>query len=131
MNITVRMEKSELLRVLAENQAKHIHDYNESVKGYNEALHLALRIEFSRVDRAICDGASKPIRNKLPHLPIPESHEQSYVVAIDAITRTVDSIIELNERDFNTLVRDDWEWKGAFTSTSGFYAKGGLPNAEA
>lgn len=114
---SVKVNKAELMKVLADNKKKHIKEYEEAVKDYKKA---ALKVAKDHVDLAKSGELDKIARiRSMPSGPV--SYEDSYNRAIRMMEMSVDEVIELEEQIFNQLVLDEWMWKQAFVASGALY----------
>lgn len=61
------------------------------------------------------------ITEENPDIPVPEppkSYSSEYDKAMKKIQMSIHDTIRLEERDFNSLVLNEWNWKGDFESTN-------------
>jgi hypothetical protein len=120
---TVRVNKSELLEILRENRKKHTVEYKESIKAYRVKAADLLKKELEK----IVNGKKFEIRFDLTK---PLSHEKDYDLIIKMVEMSVDTIIELEQNEFNQLVNDEWNWKSGFMSSiysnSGYSGSSGI-----
>jgi hypothetical protein len=107
---TVKVNKSELLVILRENRKKHTIEYKESIKAYRVKAADLLNKELQKV----INGKKFDIRFDLVK---PISHEKDYDLIIKMVEMSVETIMELEQGEFNTLVNDEWNWKSTFTSS--------------
>ncbi len=114
----VKIKKEELLSVLKDNLEKHIKDVAEAIElRRNNIINI-----FDKVSERIeSDITYVPSDNF--SFPKPVDSSNDYRTAIRMVEMTQDKIIELNERQFDKLVMDNWEWKRNLVSTSALYGK--------
>ena len=110
--VTVR--KTELIKRLEENMAKHNAIFLAAMEGYREQ---ALRQVNDWID------ALKRFDNPvmISRLPVPEEHTDDYKTAIEMLKMSVDLEVEISQSDFRCYVQDKWEWKQRFVSTNTAY----------
>ena len=114
---SVKINKDELLKIVRENQKKHVKEYDESVKDYKKA---AIKVAKEHVELAKTGDLDQIAKIKaMPQRPA--SYEDSYNRAIRMLELSVDDIIELEEDIFNQLVLDEWTWKHAFVASGALY----------
>lgn len=119
IDITVTVEKAELLARLKANREKHSKEYDGAIRAWQEALKVAI----ADVDVSTCFSAPEALETLLEECP--ESHIQEYEQAIDMFTMCTTSEIKLDSESFNTFCRDDWGWK-EYASTNRFYTRARL-----
>ena len=114
---SVKVEKAELLKIVRDNQKKHIKEYDESVKDYKKA---AIKIAKEHVELAKTGDLEQIAKIKaMPSKPT--SYEKDYDRAIRMLELSVDDTIELEEDIFNQLVLDEWTWKHQFVASGALY----------
>jgi hypothetical protein len=114
---SVKINKAELLKIVRDNQKKHIKDFEESVKDYKKA---ALKVAKEHVELAKTGDLDQIA--KIRAMPSrPTSYEDNYNRAIRMLELSVDDIIELEEDTFNQLVLDEWAWKHQFVASGALY----------
>lgn len=114
---SVKVNKQELMKVLADNKKKHVREYEESVKDYKKA---AIKVAKEHVDLAKSGDLDQIAKIRaMPSRPV--SYEDSYNRAIRMMEMSVDDVIELEEQIFNQLVLDEWSWKNAFVASGALY----------
>lgn len=113
----VRLNKSELLKIVRENKEKHIKEYNESVEDYKKA---AVKVAQANLELAQSGDVDKIAKIKgMPQKPT--SYEDAYSRAIRMLELSVEDVIEIEEQVFNQLVLDEWQWKNAFVTSASLY----------
>lgn len=113
----VKLNRDELLKIVRENQIKHVSDYTEAVNDYKL---LVLKIANENLDLARTGDLDKIKESKnLPNAP--HSYEADYTRAIRMLELSVEDVIELDDTIFNQLVLDEWHWKLAFTVSNSTY----------
>ncbi len=114
---SVKVEKAELLKIVRDNQKKHVKEFDEAVKDYKKA---AVKVAKEHVDLAKTGDLDQIARIKaMPARPV--SYEKDYDRAIRMLELSVDDTIELEEDIFNQLVLDEWNWKHQFAVSSALY----------
>ena len=110
---SVKIDKNELLKIVRENKAKHIKEYNDAVKDFQLAV-----IKTCNENQEVVTAGKTEIKN----MPVkPSTYEANYNRAIRMLELTVDTVIELGTYEFNQLVLDEWEWKQAFSTSNSSY----------
>lgn len=113
----VKMNKSELLKIVLENKEKHIKEYLESVEDYKKG---AVKLANEHVELAATGDLAKIA--KIKSMPgAPTSYEKEYDRAIRMLELSVEDIIEIEEHVFNQLVLDEWTWKQNFVASASLY----------
>ena len=114
---SVKINKDELLKIVRENQKKHIKDFEESVKDYKKA---AVKVAKEHVDLAKTGDLDQIAKIRaMPARPV--SYEDNYNRAIRMLELSVEDIIELEDDIFNQLVLDEWHWKHQFVASGALY----------
>jgi hypothetical protein len=114
---SVKINKDELLKIVRDNQKKHVKEFDESVKDYKKA---AIKVAKEHVELAKTGELDQIAKIKaMPQRPM--SYEDSYNRAIRMLELSVDDIIELEEDIFNQLVLDEWTWKHSFVASGALY----------
>ena len=114
---SVKMNRIELLKIVRENQKKHIAEYEESVEDYKAGV-----VKLAKANLKLANtGDLNQIANmkKIPSAPV--SYEDNYTRAIRMLELSVEDVIEVEEHIFNQLVLDEWGWKQQFTAMSAAY----------
>lgn len=114
---SVKINKDELLKIVRENQQKHVKEFNESVEDYKKA---AIKVAEEHTELAKTGELSKIAKIKaMPAAPV--SYEKEYDRAIRMLELSVDNVIELEDDVFNQLVLDEWHWKHQFVASASLY----------
>lgn len=117
--------REDILERVKENRDKHEEDHTEAIEGYYIALEEEL-LDIAKRARAQAKVAKESKDPNETHFGVratkPESHLNDYDRVIDMLTLAQDDMIELDEGEFSTYVRDEWQWKRAFTESAAFYS---------
>ena len=114
---SVKIDRIQLSAIVRENLTKHVAEYNEAVVDYKAGV---VKLAKENLKLANSGELDKIARIKAaPQAPV--SYEDNYNRAIRMLELSVDSVIELEEHDFNQLVLDEWAWKRQFTAMSASY----------
>lgn len=114
---SVKINKTELLKIVVENQAKHVKEFDEAVEDYKKA---AVKVAEEHVELAKSGDLEKIARIKaMPQKP--SSYKKEYDRAIRMLELSVEDIIELESDVFNQLVLDEWAWKNMFVASNSLY----------
>lgn len=112
-----KIKKSDLLEVLQENRAKHEKDYKSARKEWKKRCTKALRKALKRAE-----SEKKVITLSLfDNLPRPRSYIKEYDRVIRRLEMEVDDVVELDAREFQSWVLDEWNWHGEFVGTTSLY----------
>jgi len=113
--ITVRVNKAQLLETLKTNLEKHISMHATALETWKETA--AKRI--SLLPERILKGEIKDLYKAVESVnDRPTSYAPSYEKVIRMLEFSVDDIIELESEDFDRYVNDNWEWKQTFANNS-------------
>ena len=113
---TTKIKTEELLTVLKDNRDDHETEFKEALKKWKKKATKALR---KAADKAEKDGVIT--ENPLAKLPKPVHYLNSYDVVIDRLYMEVEKTVELDDREFQAWVRNEWNWSGAFVGTTSLY----------
>lgn len=129
---SVKVQKSDMIKKLKANRKKHKTEYNEALAEYKNCyieklIEVKTKLEESvtRMDAVIeienLDVKSLPPLNFGFTLHIPSHHLECYDSTLDMVEASVHDFIILSANEFNKFYRDNWEWKGDFSSTVHHY----------
>ncbi len=114
---SVKMNRKELLKIVKDNQKKHVAQYEESVADYKLAV-----VKLAKANLKLANtGDLAEIRKMKNRIDAPQSYEDNYTRAIRMLELSVEDVIEIEEHIFNQLVLDEWGWKQQFTAMSAMY----------
>lgn len=133
----IKVNRMALLTTLKTNRDQHEQDYQQAMKAYRQELAQYIRKTFAELKKNLNQMEEEKVHlamttdgirdaryflegeyyDKLP----PESHTAEYDTAIAMIEWDTSNELELSYAEFNCLVRDDWEWKPAFSSSVSEY----------
>lgn len=113
---SVKMNRKELLKIVKDNQKKHVTEYDESVEDYKAAV---LKITQANLKAAKTADLNLFKFKTIPSAPT--NYEDNYTKAIRMLELSVEDIIEVDEHIFNQLVLDEWGWKQNFTAMAATY----------
>jgi len=112
----VKMNRKELLKIVKDNQKKHVVEYNESVEDYKVAV---IKVAQENLKKA---KTGDMVLFKFRAMPqAPTSYEDNYTRAIRMLELSVEDVIDIDEHIFNQLVLDEWGWKQNFVTQSALY----------
>lgn len=111
------VKKGELLETLTANRDAHREEFLQAQAKYRERVieHLDARLAEIRNGSKIDVYIS---------LPVPEDHTDDYQAVIDGLEWDTRDEVELNTREFNTLVRNQWAWAPSFAANTQAYTTG-------
>lgn len=116
---TVRMNSKALLSIVQKNRKRHHEEYKKAYAGYRkmaaeELREMAEEAELSDV----------PVRRCLTSkLPEPINNTGEYDQVIDMLKMSVAKVIELDQHQFRSYVRDEWVWRAAASVSNTMYFK--------
>lgn len=116
---TVKVNKSELIAALKANKIKHDALFLAAVEGYWKSAQIKLLEMQKELD------AKKPLETHLD-LNYPVSYAESYESSIEMAQMSVDDIIVLTQREFNSYIRNKWEFVAAFNISNSKYNSASL-----
>ena len=114
---TITVDVKHLLNILYTNRQKHVGEYEEAIVEYRKEM---IRQMEENLAEAKAGGQIKGIIT----LPVPISYKNSYDTAIEMLELGLDTSVELDEQEFKTYVKDQWNWKDSFLATTANYKKG-------
>jgi hypothetical protein len=111
---SVRVNKEELIERLKENRRNHRKLFLKAQKRYRKTViaELDKRLKAARENGVIDLGF---------FLPEPKDFTQEYTNAIQALEWSLDDEVTLDEREFNRLVLNQWEWAQQFAASTAAY----------
>jgi hypothetical protein len=139
----VEVNRVKLIETLKANKDKHIKEYEEAKAGYKAALLEKLDAAFEEAKKTIEKSYVKrkaeigeltdeDIENQQDYvqllaavtvqMKVPRSYAKEYEAAIAVAEWDVRETLELSHAEFTCFVRDEWDWKVEFTTTSKMYA---------
>jgi len=113
-----KVNKTELLEVLEKNLATHIADVQEALALRQDVM---LAYFLDEADKLQADADYQP--KESVNFPAPSDNSKDYNKAIKMVEMTQDLVITLNEKQFDRLVMDEWDWKDSLIATSSLYGK--------
>lgn len=115
MNLILEYPVEKLLTTLKKNREKHIKDYEKAVETYKKAVVKTLEKMLTAAQK----GNDIPLHIALTK---PVHYTKEYDMAIKKLEMTTKTLIELDDRTFNQLVMDDWNWRQTFIANTGYYS---------
>lgn len=123
-----RVSRKKLITRLKQTKAHHVKQYEELLAGWRKKFTEELRETADRC--TVLSGKAEGDEDvEVPSIrfsPKPTSHEADYTRAIARFSMSLDDHIWLSHDDFNTLVMDDWRWKGEFIASARLYMAPGV-----
>lgn len=115
---TVTINRLKLLVQLKKNRETHIAEFKE-------AWELYLAEAVAELKDMLKSAKAGKVRHHLG-LEIPQSYEAQYDRAIAMLEWSEDETIDLDHNEFESYVRDNWQWKQSFTALAASYKGGNL-----
>jgi hypothetical protein len=111
-SFAVTIKKEEVIGILIENLEKHKKNYIDAVEGfYALAKHKLAEAMLNVTNRNCQNGVSVSLQH-------PVYFADSYETAIEMLQMSVDKNITLNRDLFVKFVKDEWEWKHSFATST-------------
>lgn len=115
----VKIKKQKLLDTVKTNLEQHKSYVAEATQDRRDAL-----LQYLTEELLLMTNSPDFQPDSLKHFPAPMDNSSEYEKAICMIEMTEDEIIELDERQFDKLVMDNWGFKHDLMATRSFYGKG-------
>ena len=115
----IEASKSETLKSLIANREKHVKIVTEARAGYLGKCATLLATQTATLNEAIKRG--EPFKLWLTPTE-PQDHTKVYDTAIKMLHMHTGETIELTSDQVQTLVMDDWDWKGQFLLSNAAYS---------
>lgn len=112
---SVKVKKDELLAIVKENRTKHEAEFNAAQEAYKVKAKAALRGQVKNIDQ------EKPFTLNFKELPEPKQFLKEYDRAIGMLEMSVDEIVELEDDEYDRLVKDQWHWTNQFVAATSIY----------
>lgn len=121
-----RVNKADLIEKMRANRAEHRDQYLEAAGKYRQAIVDGLRARASKIARAADESNPGKIDDIEPyvHLPVPVDYTESYDKAIAALEWHQGDQVELDQKEFERWVLNEWEWKRDFVANTQSYTTG-------
>ena len=118
----VLIKKDKLISKMKENLGKHKAEFEEAHAAWRAKAVDALRAEIAKAEKGEKFSLNDiGIRNELPE---PENHAKDYESVIEMMEISEDNAYVLSRREFNTYVRDEWDWTDHFKGVTRNYSGG-------
>jgi hypothetical protein len=111
----VKISKTKLLKELTKNRSEHKEIYELALAGWKEQVIKGLQDALAQAKLDIEYTTFLDIDE-------PRHHLKEYDEIIDRVQWHEDNIIELNIREFNNFVRDNWDWSYDFLNQAHIYS---------
>lgn len=110
MNREVKVDKAKLIEKIKENKDKYAFLYEETLRLFYIAAKQELQKAIDTIDEKKSD--------LIVSIRYPRNFIESYESAIQMLEMSIESDYDLDEDEFNTLIRNQWSWRHDFVSTS-------------
>ncbi|MDR6218199.1 hypothetical protein [Deinococcus soli (ex Cha et al. 2016)] len=117
--LSITMQRDELLTILEVNREKHVSDYQQLSRAYQQAALRTLHEHLARISGDVTAGRHST--HVQVHLAPPTSFADQYDRAIGMIKHHLHSTIVLDERQYDRYVQDNWGWKQEFAALTTSY----------
>jgi hypothetical protein len=107
------VKRVEILNRLTKNRDEHADAFSRAFKAYT----LDLLEELQKLTEQAKAGK---VVTKIVTVA-PENHTKDYDRVIDMLSTSVDDVVAITAEQFSQYVRDEWNWKERFISTSSSY----------
>lgn len=115
--LNFKYKTKDLISKLEENRKKHKDTYEVATIQYKKELEDELAAMLKKAKAGISIS-------HLVNLEKPEEYLKEYDTALDILKMTSQKEVDIDQRTFAQLVRDEWDWKTSFLSkTVGYAAK--------
>ena len=127
-----RVSREKLIKRLKATKKTHVECYEEALKGWRQQFAVALGKQATVLTElaAKAEDLSTNLNDlERPHLDLPQqpsTHAGEYTKAIARFMMSLDHHIWLSHSEFDTLIMDEWHWKGAFGASIRLYAPPGV-----
>lgn len=115
---SVKISKSDLLQKVKANREIHKADYDE-------ALIIFRKVALEKLNALVkaAKSADTPTEKLVTSADLtrPVTYLQEYDRVISMLEFSVDDVIELDVREFDRYVLDNWEWKQVALVANSFY----------
>lgn len=115
-----RIPWEQLRDIVDANRIKHFEAFMTATEGWMRETKAALEEQVLFFDDAI-SGMTEGVPDQPKFDPKPVSHIADYERLLKMIDLTDESHIELDEREFDQYVNDEWHWKREFVLSNSKY----------
>ncbi len=116
-NVRVKVKRDELLKILHINLEAHKKAHQEAVKGWELEVVSACEQLIATAE----EGKLKDLKPIFKHGARPASHAKEYERVSAMLRHHTEEDIELDERNFDQYVNDNWEWKEQWSTSNAGY----------
>ncbi len=111
----MRINRHELLQRIKANRLTHRDEFERAQVGYRQAM-------IKELDLMLADAREGGQIKRGVTMPEPEDHTNAYDTVIAMLELCVDDVVEISMHEFDNYVRDNWSWKGQFSTTNSRYS---------
>jgi len=115
-SLNLKFKVKDLIIKLETNRSNHKENYDLALLQYKEELEGELKKMLTDVQEG------RDIPHAVP-LEKPEEYLKEYDTALDIFKMTSQTEVEIDQKTFTQLVRDEWDWKMDFESKTMGYAR--------
>jgi hypothetical protein len=112
--LTVTIDKADLLDRLKKNREKHAQEYQTAFEGYVLVVTQELEEKLAKIK------AGEAVETYSVHTA-PVDHTSEYDDLIDMLEMADDKQMELTQQQFRQYARDDWGWKQTWATENMTY----------
>lgn len=110
----ITVDKARLTETLQQNRAEHRAIFEEAQRVYRQKW-------IDLLDQRLEDAKNGERIDRYFRIPEPEDHTADFDAALDMLTWEVEDTVDLDERTFRRLVRNEWEWRASFAANTASY----------
>lgn len=114
-DMTINVNKNELINILTENKNKHIKNRKEAIKNWQ----LECKERLTKQLTELSETGNIKVLSVLQHPP--EDMSSNYQSAIDMLTWHTQDSVTLDQEQFAAFVQDKWEWSSHWTLSNSKY----------
>ena len=121
--MNIRMKTNTVTNLLTVHKANHVEEYTKQIQGWKKSMEeYGIKLAEWRDNTPEDIFEASKYNSKKPVEPIkPQSFVDTYEKLIDIIYYHEETIIQLDEHDFNQIVKDEFGWKCGFMANSATY----------
>lgn len=121
----IQISKKKVMNTLKENRQKHVDEFALQVQGWKQAMEKyagELATWRDSISEDIFNSEEAP---KRPHEPVkPMSYVDSYDKYIELLDHHEGKHVELEEYEFEQIIKDEFGWKRGFLANTNLYSSG-------
>jgi len=111
----IQVDRKNLLGRIKTNRDAHRSEFEKAWTGYEAAVRLWFEEKIVEIH------AGRMPKTTAFTGPVPQDHTDDYDRVIDMLEMEIRDELEIDEQQFKMYVRDDWSWKGQFTTSNATY----------